>query len=185
MLKSVSTALIAMSVIMVSTAFADDKPCSKARTAGSYIRLRDDPTPTFIEQVVLHSDGTAYFYQSTSLDHPITNGTSTSEIGSWKCVDADTLVMTVIGENYRSEPITSPDDPLLTLRDTAPDSRDRLTLRFDVQDKDTLVRNYFIDWNFDLSANPLDPNAVPLYDPVIGTNTPVYQRVPVLTSDLP
>lgn len=187
-IKQMTTALIAMSVFTASTAMAKGPPpCERGKTAGSYIRLRDDRTPTFIDQLVLHSDGTAYWHQSTALESPLTGvngGTSIPEIGTWNCVDEDTLVVTVIGENYHSEQSPDPDDGTNILRDFVPDARDRLTLRLDVQDRDTLVRNYFIERQFALTVNPLDPASVPLEPPNIGTNTPVYKRVPVLTSDI-
>lgn len=183
-LKTVATALIAASVCVASTAFANDIPCTPGKVAGSYIRLVDVPESEFIDQVQLHTDGTAYFHQSTANDHIVTVGSSIPMIGTWKCVDANTLVMTTIGQDYHSEGVPDPFHIGETVPDSVPDSRTRLTLRFDVLNKNTLERNYFVFLNFDLAADPLDPNATPIYPPLVGTNLPLYSRVKVVTSDL-
>ena len=186
MIKHTSIALVSSLVFTVSTALATDTSalCTRAKVAGSYIRLVDVPDAEFIDQVVLHTDGTAYFHQSTALDHIVTGGPSIPMIGTWKCIDANTLVMTTIGQDYHSEGVPDPFHIGELVPDTVPDSRARLTLRFDVLNKNTLERNYFVSLNFDLTADPLDPNSVPIYPPLVGTNLPLYQRVKVVTSDL-
>jgi hypothetical protein len=114
MLKSISTGLIGISAFMASTAFAFNLPCNPLRVPGSYIR--QDATVEFIDQLELHIDGTAAWYQSTAFDLLVTGGTFIRQVGSWKCVSATRLVVTTIGMEYLPTQVPDAFPPTASLR---------------------------------------------------------------------
>ena len=182
MLKQISGALIAMSALTVSSAFANDgdKLCTPGKVAGSYISLTDGQN--FIEQLTLHSDGTVYWYQGTAFDQLVTQGTFIPHIGAWKCINSNTLVFTIIGENYHPESVENPFDLGAFIPDEVPDSYERLTERLVVQsDHITLIRDARTSSSFNLDHDPLGTPDATLSNTVPRT----YTKMRVLTTDLP
>ena len=181
MLKLISTALIATAVLAAAPAMADK--CTKDRTAGTYISK--NAGQPFIEQLILTSDGTAYWYQGTAFEFFVTGGTYIPAVGAWKCINDTTLVLTVIDQNYHPvsapNPFTTPPTVPPYVVDEDVDSYTRLTSRLVVQDSNTLVRNFRAAGDFVLTNNPLGT-------PDVTTTTTVprtYSRVKVFTSDIP
>ena len=182
MLKSISTGVIGISAFMASTAFAVNFPCNPLTVQGTYIR--QIPAAEVIDQLELHIDGTAAWYQSTAFDFLVTGGTFIREVGSWKCVSATRLVVTTIGMGY--QPTQTPDafPPNNLVTDEAKFAYLRHTHQFDVVSINTLNRTRRVFMEIKLSDNPLDPNVVPLSIQDTSVQA-LFQRVIPLTSDLP
>ena len=168
MLKQIPTALIAMSVLTASSAFATENFCTPGKVAGSYIRERLDTGDgfSFIDQVTLGIDGTAYFYQSTGFDHLVTStgptgGSSIPKVGTWKCLDAYNVAMTVVSVNYSTVDVEYPASSGKFVPDTTPVSFDRLSVKWKIVDRNTLQRNLVAERLFALTDDPLSPNSVP------------------------
>ena len=134
--------------------------------------------------MIFSRDGTVYWNQSTQFDHPITLGTYLESVGTWKCTNASTLVMTTISTGYHSEGVPDPFHVGELVPDLVPDHWQRETLRFHVVDKNTLEKNFTIFRRFALSDDPLSPNATP-FETVFSDNVSTFKRVRVLTSDIP
>lgn len=185
--KSITTALTAMSLFATGTALAaEPKPCSPEKTSGAYIAVGNElnPLAEFIDQLELRADGSATWWQSTSGEGFITGSGQSRQVGSWKCVSGTTLVVTTIGMRYHSTQVPDPDDPANILRDVERDSYSRGWHKFVVVNRDTLQRVNRVFKAFDLSDNPLDPNATPISVEAAELQRP-YRRVVPLSSDLP
>jgi hypothetical protein len=174
MFKSTLAALVTL-LIMSSTAFADRRPrCNPEKVPGSYVRYRTDNP--YIDQLKLGSDGTAYWYQSTSFDLLFTTGTFIPEIGSWKCLEDGSVLVTTIGTNYE---VSGGDMHIL--------ENQRTTQKLSVVDNDTLQPTHRIFTNTLLSADPFGPGVVQA-----NSCTPsnpcapfAYKRVKPKPSDIP
>jgi len=180
-LKSISTALVGILAFTASTAFAVN-PCNPLTVPGAYIRWI--PAAEVIDQLELHIDGTAAWYQSTAFDFLVPGGTFIREVGSWKCVSATRLVVTTIGMGY--QPTQTPDafPPNNLVTDEAKFAYLRHTHQFDVVSINTLNRTRRVFMEIKLSDNPLEPNVVPLSIQDTSVQA-LFQRVIPLTSDLP
>jgi hypothetical protein len=171
-----------MSAFMISTAFAVNIPCNPLTVAGSYIR--EVSSGFIIDQLELHIDGTAAWYQSTAPQNLVTGGTFIRQIGSWKCVSATRLVVTTVGENYTPTQVPDLFNPGLYVTDEMYDSFSRITHQLDLVNVNTLNRTRRVTKTFGLTQDPLDPNAVPISNQ--DTTVPaLFRRVVPLTSDLP
>jgi hypothetical protein len=182
MLKSISTGLIGISTFMASTAFAVNIPCNPFTVAGTY--LRHDSTVEFIDQLELHIDGTAAWYQSTAFDFLVTGGTFIRQVGSWKCVSATRLVVTTIGMEYTPTQTPNPFPPNNLVTDETIFAYQRLTHQLDVVNINTLNRTRRVGKEIKLSDNPLDPNVVPISVQDLSTQV-LFERVIPMTSELP
>ena len=182
-IRLAALAFVGISALAASTAFATgiNRPCTLANVAGSYIRQQGE---FFIDQMIFSRDGTVYWNQSTQFDHPITAGTTLESIGTWKCTDATTLVMTTISTIYRSEGVPDPFQIGDLVPDLVPDLWERETLRFHVVNKNTLEKNYTVFRQFALTDDPLSPTATPI-NTLTSANVSTFTRVRVLTSDIP
>ena len=178
MLKNVLAAMVTLSVLVGSTAFATDDSsgvCKGKKVVGSYVRQR--PNFEIIDQLTLNSDGTAYWYQSTAFDFLVTGGSFIPQTGSWTCTDDGSVVVTTIGTAYRS-----------TGADLVKDTNGRLTERLSVIDNDTLLPTHRQFRDFALTDDPRGPNGFNVRgcSPATGgcpANT--YQRIKPIISDVP
>ncbi|MGB8326358.1 MAG: hypothetical protein WCE48_02135 [Steroidobacteraceae bacterium] len=181
MLRRVSTLIVGMSAFTMSAALAVNIPCNPLTVAGSYIR--EVTGGSIIDQLELHIDGTAAWYQSSAPQLLVTGGTFIRQIGSWKCVSATRLVVTTVGENYTPTQVPDPFSSNL-VPDEFYDSFSRITHQLDLVNVNTLNRSRRVTKTFGLTQDPLDPNAVPIFNQ--DTTVPaLFRRVVPLTSDLP
>jgi hypothetical protein len=175
MFKTAFAALFTLLMFMGSTAIADD--CTVKKATGSYVALR--PTTVsgsgagILDQLRLNSDGTAYWYQSTSFDLLVSQGSFIPQIGSWQCNADGTLLVTTIGVTYHS-----------TGTDIAKDSNERFTQKLSVINDDTLQVIIRVFKDFPLTTDPLDPAAVPSSTRT-GTTPFQFKRVKPVPSDIP
>jgi len=175
MFKTAFATLFTLLFFMGSTATADE--CIVKKVTGAYVALRPNTVsgsgPSILDQLKLSSDGTAYWYQSTSFDLLVTAGSFIPQIGSWKCQEDGTLLVTTIGVTYRS-----------TGTDEVKDSNERFTQKLSVVDDDTLQVITRVFKDFPLSTDPLDPAAVPS-STRIGSTVFQFKRVKPVPSDIP
>jgi hypothetical protein len=120
---------------------------------------------------MLTSEGTAYWYQSTAFDLFVTTGSFIPQIGSWKCIDDKTLVVTTVGVTYVS-----------TGNDIQKFQNERFTQKLSVIDDKTLQTVARVQRHFNLTDDPLGPNAVTI-TPLIGQFQ--YKRVKAFRADVP
>jgi hypothetical protein len=187
MIKQAHAAVLALSVLAIPAAFAaEPKPCSPEKTAGTYVAVGNEinATAEFIDQLELHGDGTATWWQSTNAEGLMSSGSGSRQLGSWKCVSATSLIVTTIGMRYRSTQITDPDDQTNILRDVVRDTYVRGLHAFAVVDRNTLNRTHRAFRYIDLGENPLDPNAPVAVLEASDLQRP-FRRVIPLTSDRP
>ena len=174
MFKLALTALATLSIFLCSTASATE--CDPDSVHGSYVALRSDFSGSgngTLDQLVLGKGGTAYFYRSTSFDLMLTTGSFIPEIGSWKCNDDGTLVVTTIAVNYA--PVSGPD--------LAKYQNRRRTQKLSVVDSNTLQSIIRVSRYFALTDDPLGSNWIG--SPVSDTTQFVFKRVKPFKSDLP
>ena len=171
MFRSTLGAVITLLIIMGTTAFADGN-CERTKVAGAYLRHLQNGDDIY-DQLVLTSDGVAYWYQSTAFDFFLTTGSHIPAIGSWKCIDDKTLVVTTIAVEYGPVP-----------GDLAKQNSARLTQKISVVDSNTLKPLVRVFKRFALSDDPLNPNSVPLSSTTTTFATP-YKRIKPLKSDVP
>jgi hypothetical protein len=182
MFKTALAGLFTLLMLIGSTAFADDHDkdkdkCNPKKVTGSYVALRPN---TFsgsglgiLDQLKLNSDGTAYWYQSTSFDLFISAGTVIPEIGSWECREDGTLVVTTVGVTYQPT----------GAGDTRKDTNTRFTQKLAVIDGDTLQTIRRVFRSFPLTSDPLDPQG----GTITGDSQVAFQykRVKPIPSDAP
>ena len=178
MFKSTLAALATLLMFMGSTAFAGGggkgKECDPQKVAGSYIGQRIISLDFgILDQLRLNSDGTAYWYQSNAFQQLITGGTFIPEIGSWKCFENGTLVVTTIGVTYA--PVAGPDIVI--------DKYKRFTQKLSVLNSSTLETIRRVDRAFALTDDPLNPNGGIITLDSFAVFQ--YKRVKTLTSDAP
>jgi hypothetical protein len=188
MIRQILAAIIGISTLSASTAFATGttKACTPGKVAGSYIHRRVDPDTgfAFIDQIIVNRDGTAYWNQSTQFERLMTTGSVLESIGTWKCINDSTLIMTTISAVYRSEGVPDPFQIGELVPDLVTDLWERETQRFHVVNKNTLERTFVIFKQFGLGDDPLSTSANPINE-FISDSSRIYGRVPVLTSDIP
>lgn len=177
MFKTTLAAVFTLLIFMGSTAFADGT-CDKDKVAGAYLRQLHGvtpapPGPDVFDQLLLTSDGTAYWYQSTAFDFLVTGGSFIPGVGSWKCIDDYTLVVTVISVNYHS-----------LGGDIEKDTTFRFTQKISVVDSNTLKPLNRVTKVFALTVDPLSATAVPLSTGQ-NTNQTLYKRIKPFRSDVP
>src|SRR5690242_8553108 len=81
-MKKIFTALLmSLFLIMSASSFAD---CCGKFFGGTFVGVRSNVSPAILDQYIFNADGTAIWNQSTALDHPITTGTFSISLGTWK-----------------------------------------------------------------------------------------------------
>ena len=132
-----------------------------------------------MDQLKLSSDGTAYWYQSTAFDLMLTAGTYIPEIGSWKCLNDGSVLVTTVGTNYDS-----------TGGDIHISQNTRFTQKLTVVNNDTLQPTDRITTDTALSDDPLGPGVVQPFPSsctasVNSCDPSSYRRVKPLITDIP
>lgn len=175
MFKHTLLALVTLLVFLGSTALADKPKCKADKVPGSYVRL--NPISTFMDQLRLNSDGTAYWYQSAAFHHLVSEGAFNPHIGSWKCLDDGSLLVTTIGSNYR---------PTVPAGDIELFQNERFTEKLTVVNNDTYQPTHRIFTSFLLLDDPLGSNGVATGCTPLNPCAPyAYKRVKPFPSDIP
>lgn len=180
MFKSTLAAVVTLLMFMGSTGFAGGGgrrgggKCDPEKVPGSYVR--NNANPPFMQQLKLDSDGTAYWYDSAAFQLILTTGTFIPHIGSWKCLDDGSLLVTTIGTNYDGIAV-----------DTQINQNERLTEKLTVVDSNTLQPTHRIFTAIPLADDPQGPGV--LISACTPTGTPcapvAYKRVKPNPSDIP
>ena len=178
----VTLATFALLIFLASTALAasgGDNACNPNKVAGAYVRNRPNTFsgsgPGLIDQLVLNNDGTAYWYQSTAFDLMVTTASFIPQIGSWKCIDNSTLVVTTVGTTYHSTATASGPD-------LVKDGNQRLTQKLSIVDDDTLQTLVRVFSDLPLTEDPLGSNVT---NTSVSTVQVPYKRIKPILSDLP
>jgi hypothetical protein len=195
-LKNVLLALVALSVFMVIPAFAQDKGCKTGKVVGSYTRTQTltdlwgdgtNVSHTVIFQLNLQSDGTALQNWTGFLDIPLSSGTASPYIGSWKCREDGKLVVTLINAIYAPtrDALNDVLHPLLPFRppvDLLLLFHQRVTYLLSVTDVNTLTRIQARARTYDVTQDPSDPDGGTLG--ALDTSEFTYKRVVASDADL-
>jgi hypothetical protein len=179
-------AVVASSVFMVIPAFAQDAGCKNGKFVGSYTNVQKDQDVfgngtvihTWINQLNLHSDGTADLNFTAALEYPINTGSQTSYIGSWACRDDGQLVVTLIRAFYNPVGPTSN----TTYADIQLGGYNRFTYLFSVVDVNTLKRLNRRIRTYGANDDPTDPNGGTLGP--LNSQQIIYNRVVASDADL-
>lgn len=173
----------------VQSAPTGSEECSKANVAGTYVNVfglfgsfRPGLLPgLLLNQLTLHEDGTADSYFTGDLDLPMNTAAASPSIGSWKCRDDGSLVLTVITADY------FPVDPALVAADgLVPDIQltnyVRTTMLFSVQDASALNAVETRNRVYAPTEDPSNPNLGVLQP--LDTTIYVYKRLEASDADL-
>ena len=151
---------------------------TSTKLPGSYIGQRSTPefTSNRIDQLQLHSDGSAYWNQSYAINFPLSDGTYTPAIGSWKCLGDGTLAVTVI------RAISTPYPNATNPTDLEATSYSRFTFNYRVLHNGQLEVFHRVDWNVPFNEDVLLPHS----GTVSQNDSTVYKwkKVRVTPSDL-
>jgi hypothetical protein len=194
-LRNVVVAFLAFSVFMVIPAFPQGKAgCKTGKFIGSYTQLNtltdlwgdgSNVEHQIIQQLNLHSDGTATQENAGGPDIMLSAGLSTTLVGSWTCRGDGMLVVTVIFAVYApttdaiNHPSTVPSPPpvdLFLLQHT------RATYLFSVTGANTLTRIRARNRVYAAALDPTDPTGGVLRP--LNTNVVVYRRLVASDADL-
>ncbi len=150
--------------------------CNANKVAGSYTFSQFNPTygKTFVDQLNFGDEGTVYWQWTGSLELPITVGTGSPYVGSWKCVSGGNMMFTVIVGVYL---------PTTTGGDVELSYYFRFTMLYNV-DGDELKRVRRVRKCFLPTEDPTDPNGVPGCGTNISTSAYNFKRLKPMDSDL-
>lgn len=187
MFKITLAALVTL-LMMSSTAFADGG-CSPDKVPGSY--TRSDPQPdtfgngsmvarTYVFQLNLNSDGTAYQYWTGFPDFLIELGTGSPFVGSWKCRSDGKLVVVLINAEYN--PVSISPGTGLPTADIELILHSRYTYLFSVETNNTLKRLKARTRRYGPTEDPSDPTAGTLFP--ASSLTVIYKRLKASDADL-
>ena len=185
-LKNGMLAVIAVSVFMVTPAWAQDAGCKNGKFVGAYTTALPNQDVfgngtvihTWIYQLNLHSDGTADQTFSAGLEYPINTGSQGPWIGSWACRPDGKLVVTLLRSFYTSIPPTVN----TVYPDTELGGYNRFTFLFSVEPNNTLKRLNRRIRTYTANVDPTDPNGGTL-----GSNNfaeVIYKRIVASDADL-
>jgi hypothetical protein len=182
--------LVAVSLFIVTPAFADTG-CKTGKFVGSYTTTRTSPDVwgdgsgvrhTFVYQLNLTSDGTAYEQFTGLPDLMLSEGTSTPAIGSWQCRQDGQLVVNLISTVYLPTKDATlhgfanvPTDLILFLNV-------RTTYLFSVTDDNSLTRIQARNRRYAPAEDPTNPQAGTLG--ALDTASVIYQRLVASDADL-
>jgi len=183
-------ALVALSLFMAISGFADTG-CKNGKFVGSYTTTRTSPdvwgdgsgvSHTFVYQLNLTSDGTAYEQFTGLPDLMLSEGTSTPAIGSWQCRQDGQLVVNLISTVYLPTKDAAlhgfpnvPTDLLLFLNL-------RTTYLFSVTDDNTLTRIQARNRRYAAVDDPTNPQGGTLG--ALDSTSVIYQRLIASDADL-
>jgi hypothetical protein len=181
---------VAVSLFIVTPAFADTG-CKTGKFVGSYTTTRTSPDVwgdgskvrhTFVYQLNLTSDGTAYEQFTGLPDLMLSEGTSTPGIGSWQCRQDGQLVVNLISTVYLPTKDAAlhgfpnvPTDLLLFLNV-------RTTYLFSVVDDNTLVRIQARNRRYAPTEDPTNSQGGTLG--ALDSSAVIYQRLIASDADL-
>jgi hypothetical protein len=188
MSRNTLAALVVL-LILSSTALAAPV-CNPFTVTGSYVRQNVGSLPRngidispYIDQLTLHIDGTAYWFNSGSFDL-ILQGAFTPQVGSWTCLPDGTVLVTTVGSNY-----------LNPTSDVAQSGQQldinivfnlRYTQKLSVVDHDTLQLTHQIRTGTPLANDPLGPGVAHGCTPTGNPCNPApYKRIKPLLTDIP
>jgi hypothetical protein len=190
MLRKTLVALITL--LMLSSAALAAPGCNPFTVTGSYVRQNVGALPgngidisPYVDQLTLHIDGTAYWFNSGSFDM-ILQGAFSPQVGSWTCLPDGTVLVTTIGANYSQNSPTG---------DVAHDGQPldinifsnlRYTQKLTVVDLNTLQLTHQIRTNIPVSNDPLGPGVAHGCTPNGNPCNPaLYRRIKPLLTDIP
>jgi hypothetical protein len=127
-----------------------------------------------LDLLKLDSDGTAYWYQSIAFHHLTSEGAFIPEIGSWKCQDDGSLLVTTVGTLFTG-----------TGTDLVMDQNSRFTQKLTVVDSNTLLPTHRIETVIPLASDPLGPGVAGGCTPMNPCAPFAYKRIKTLASDIP
>jgi hypothetical protein len=183
-------ALMGLLVFTAMPAFSQSG-CKNGKFAGSYVTAVSFPDVwgdgsnikhTFVLQLNLHSDGTAFENYTGLPDLMLSGGSGTASVGSWQCRQDGKLIVTLINSAYvpTNDAATHgipnvPVDLLLFFHA-------RTTYLFLVNDENSLTRIQARSRTYAPAQDPTDPNGGTLR-PLI-TATVDYKRLVASDADL-
>lgn len=172
-MKKLLFALVASFALLSSSVQAFDKEDA----VGSYIAIRPNDIG-IMDQLQLHSDGTAYWWQSNALRDPITGATFSPRIGTWK-KDGDFVIVTTIGTGAAAQGPVGAD----SCCDIDIVEWTRFTQKLRIINKCTLQTVHRVAQSFLLptSESPLCGNGTISLDSIAVFQ---YKKVPVVASDV-
>jgi len=120
--------------------------------AGTFIRAAySASTESYImSQLVLHADGTAYYYQSYAFDLFVTEGSFIPYVGTWK-KQGKHIYVTSYSTNF--DPVTLPPNDI---HDIAPTEWLRRVEKLKIVDCDTLTSEQRTIYTIPLDLDPLE-----------------------------
>jgi hypothetical protein len=188
-------ASVAFSLFIIQPAFSErNAGCKNFEFIGTYTHLDSYPDVwgdgsnvlnQTIRQLTLHGDGTAVEETTAAPDVMISEGTTSSRIGTWKCRRDGQLVVTLIYGAYApttdavNHPSSIPNPPPV---DIILLQHSRVTYLFSVTDANTLTRTQARTRRYDPTQDPTDPAGGTL-EP-LATNHVVYNRLVASDADL-
>jgi hypothetical protein len=193
------TTLAALVVLLILSSMAlAAPPCNPFTVAGSYVRQNVGVMPgngidisPYIDQLTLHIDGTAYWFNSGSFDL-ILQGAFLPEVGSWTCLPDGTVLVTTIGTLYFQNSTNPDGSPSDIAHDGQPldiniGVNRRTTQKLSVVDLNTLQVTVQIRIAIPLGNDPLGPGFVP--HGCTPTDKPCnpapYKRIRPMLTDIP
>jgi len=196
MKRNVLVALVALSMFMVTPAFAQGTlGCKTGLFIGTYTNLNTIPDiwgdesgvlNQTISQLTLHIDGTVSVEDTSARLLMLSAGTFSQQTGSWKCRFSDgKLVVTLIWANYFpttdaiNHPSSVPNPPPV---DLVVGQHIRGTLLFSVTDLNTLTLTQSRSRVYDPTQDPTSPTGGVLG--TLHTRAAVYKRLVASDADL-
>ena len=183
-------ALVTLSVFMVMPVSASSG-CKTVKFAGSYVTALPNPdvwgdgtgvNHTFISQLNLNSDGTAYEQFTGAPDLLLSGGTITPSVGSWQCRQDGKLIVTIINTVY----LPTTEAPMHGFLNVPVDLyllfHFRATSLYSVTDENTLTRIQARSRRYAPAEDPTDPNAGTLG--TLRTSLVNYTRIVASDADL-
>jgi hypothetical protein len=183
-------AAVAVSLFIVTPAFAD-VGCKDGKFVGSYTMTRTSPdvwgdgsgvSHTFVYQLNLTIDGTAYEQFTGLPDLMLSEGTSTPAIGSWQCRQDGQVVVNLISTVYLPTKDAALHGFLNVPTDLLLFSNLRTTYLFSVTDANSLTRIQARNRRYAPTENPTDPQAGTLGP--LDVSSVKYQRLIASDADL-
>jgi hypothetical protein len=183
-------ALIGLLVFTAMPAFSQSG-CKNGKFPGSYVTSVSFPdiwgdgsnvNHTFVLQLNLHGDGTAYENYTGLPDLMLSSGTGTPSVGSWQCRQDGKLIVTLIDTAY----LPTNDAALHGILNVPVDLflrfHSRTTYLFSVNDENTLTRIQARSRRYAPAEDPTDPNGGTLRP--LNTSTVDYKRLVASEADL-
>jgi len=169
-----------IAIFAVVPALAVPVGCNKWKPVGTYTRSSVAGTHSFVYQLQLHNDGTAWMTATAYYDYMINYGTNSPAVGSWKCRDDGKVVVSVLqGILY---PIIAGTAADLPYADVSLDQHINTTYLFSVDGPNTITQTQSRGRTYGPAEDPTDPAGG-----VLGTlrTTPrVYTRFTASDADL-